>query len=107
MKNEQYYKKLDKIEPTYELIYRAPFPYLTALCRHVPTFNLISVSSLIAYKLAAGIDVIDTTAQVSMGPTLTEGWELTAFLVLFYVINLGMAYIVTKYPLRIYKLKNQ
>lgn len=107
MKNEQYYKKLDKVEPTCELIYRAPFEYLTALCKHVPAFNLISVSSLIAYKYAAGIDIIDATAQYTVGPTMAEGGELIGIVVAFYVMNLGLAYGVTKYPLRIYKLKNQ
>lgn len=107
MRNEIYYKKLDKIDSTYELIYRAPFEYLTALSKHVPTFSLICVSSLIAYKFAVGIDLIDPTAEFVVGPTMADGAELTGFLVAFYVVNFVLAYAVTKYPLRIYKSKNQ
>lgn len=95
------------MEPTYELIYRAPFEYLAPMCKHVPTFNLIFVSSLIAYKYAVGIEIIDKTAQYVVGPVMADGAELTAFLYAFYVVNVAVAYAVTKYPLRIYKLKNQ
>lgn len=60
MRSEKYYAKLDKMEPTYELIYCAPFEYLAALSRHVPTFGLIVVSSLLAYKWIADGEVIGT-----------------------------------------------
>ncbi len=107
MKNEIRLKQLDKIEPTYELIYCAPFEYLSAFCRHVPTFSLIVASSLIAWKWASGIEIIQSTAQITMGPTMTDGNELIVFAVAFYIFNIGLAYFVTKYPLRIYKAKNQ
>lgn len=107
MRNELYYKKLDKIEPTFELVYRAPFEYLTALCKHVPTFSLISVSSIIAYKYIAGIDIIEANSQIAFGPTMADGWELVVTYVAFYIFNIILVYGVTKYPLRIYKSKNQ
>lgn len=107
MRSEPYYKKLDKIDPTYELIYRAPFEYLTAFSKHVPTFNVVVMSSIFAYKYAAGIEIIDTTTPFTIGPTMSDGAELYAMAVAFYVINIALAYAVTKYPLRIYKLKKQ
>lgn len=107
MKNEDFYKKRDKVQPTYELIYRAPFEYLTALCKHVPTFSLTSASSLLAYKYYAGIEILDTSGQFVVGPAMADGSELIGFAVAFYVFNILLLYGTTKYPLRIYKLKNE
>lgn len=107
MGNEQYYKKLDKIDPTYTLIYRAPFEYLTALCKHVTSFNLVTVSSLLAYQFVSGVTIVDTSVPFTLGPSTADTEQLIGFVVAFYVFNLTLAYAVTRYPLRIYKLKNR
>lgn len=107
MKNEQQYKKTDKIDPKFELIYKAPFEYLSAFSKHVPTFSLLTISSLILHKLASGMNVIEPDAQLVLGPFMSDGTDLIGLSVAFYVMNLGLVYAVTKYPLRIYKFEKQ
>lgn len=107
MRNEDHFKQRDKVEKTYELIYCAPFDYLTSMCKHVPAFTLVSVSTIIACKIAAGMEVIDPSTQFILGPTIAEGGDLIGFAVAFYIFNITLWYGVTKYPLRIYKLKNK
>lgn len=107
MRKEEYYKKLDKIAPTYELIYRAPFEYLSALCKHVPAFSLTVISAIALYKIASGLGIMRDDEQFVVGPIMSEGTDLMTFFVLFYIVNLSLIYFITKYPLRIYKSKKK
>ncbi|XP_037046949.1 uncharacterized protein LOC119081819 [Bradysia coprophila] len=103
MKNEQRFKTMDKIDPNFELIYRAPFEYMTAFCQHVPAISLLSISSVYAYKLANGMHAIEPDAQLVLGPYMSDGSDLIVLCAAFYVMNLSLLYFVRKYPLRIYK----
>ncbi|KAJ6643119.1 hypothetical protein Bhyg_08075 [Pseudolycoriella hygida] len=107
IRNENYYKKLDNVEPSYELIYRAPFEYLIPMCRHVPSFLLISVSCGFAYQFITGSQIFDENAEFMTGPIVASSGEMMGFTVAFYISNLILIYGVTKYPLRIYKFKNR
>ncbi|KAG4067488.1 hypothetical protein HA402_002765 [Bradysia odoriphaga] len=107
MKNEQKYKTMDKIDPKFELIYRAPFEYMTAFCQHVPTFSLLTISSVYAYKIASGMHAIEPDAQLIIGPYMSDGSDLFVICAAFYAMNLALLYFVRKYPLRIYKSENE
>lgn len=103
MRHENFYKKLDKVEPDWELIYRAPLEYMTAFSKHVPTFSLVTASAIIAYKFAFGIAIIDLSTQFTVGKTMSEGTELLGFAVAFFLFNVIMLYVTSLYPLRIYR----
>lgn len=107
IKNEPYYKKLDKIDPTFELIYRSPFEYLTAFSKHVPTFNLLFVSSIIGWKIVNGIHVIEPGTELEIGGMMSDGTDLIGLTIGFYVMNLGLLLAVRQCPLRVYKSGKQ
>lgn len=107
--NDSYYRKRDHIADDYEMIYKAPMFFTIAACKHVATLSLAITTSFMAYKYIAGIEIIDMSAEISLGygPLMSSGFELIIFTAFFFLFNATILYACSKYPLRIYKKKNR
>lgn len=106
---DAYYRKRDHIADDYELVYKAPMDFTVAACKHVATTSLFITTSVMAYKYIAGFEVIDTTAEYTLGngPFMSTGFELQIFAACFFLFNAIILYVCSIYPLRIYKKKDR
>lgn len=106
---DSYYRKRDHIADDYELIYKAPMDFTIAACKHVASSSLAIVTCCMAYKYLAGIEIIDMSAEITLGygPLMSTGSELVIFAACFFLFNATILYACSKYPLRIYKKKNR
>lgn len=98
------YKRRDNVPPFYKLIYRGPLEAYIAWSVHMSTFSAcaITVAALVAHLRG---DVVR--------PMLTD-WDLVSepndiyyFALGFLVINVMVRLVVSKIPLRIYKIDNE
>lgn len=83
--------------------------FTIAACKHVATFSLAVTTSVMAYKYMSGIEIIDMSAEISLGygPLMSDGFELAIFAACFFLFNATILYACSKYPLRIYKKKDR
>lgn len=104
---ESLYRKRDRLSDDFTLIYKAPMEHILSACKHVSSFSLTVIGSIVAFKYVNGIEIVEQQCEVSYGALVSSGSDLIVFGIGFVAFNVMVLYSVSKYPLRIYKQKNK
>lgn len=96
---EKRYLEKDHVPPNYELIYKAPMESYIAWAMHVSTATAFVITSAAIYQYASGQPLLepqDTTLVM-------HSKDIYYFTAGFLAINALMRFVVSMFPLRIYK----
>lgn len=96
---EKRYLEKDRVPQNYQLIYKAPMESYVAWAMHVSTVTAFIISSAALYQYASGqplLEPVDTTL-------IMHSQDIYYFTAGFLAINGVMRFVVSMFPLRIYK----
>jgi len=104
--SEKKYRRKDKIDDSFSIIYKAPMEYYLATCNHVTTASALAIGAFIAYKYVNRFEEVSTELkelEFTGGIIGVSDDELIYFAAGLVVICLSVRMILYKYPLRIYR----
>lgn len=105
-KGEIHYRKQDKIDASYSLIYKAPMEYYLLACNHVTTISALVFGIYCVDRYNRRFEDI-STEQVALdytrGVAAMSDADTVYFAIALVVMCAAIRLILYKYPLRIYK----
>ena len=102
------YKRTDKMNDNYHLIYRAPMENYLIACKHITSFTFLSIAGLALVKFFRDENLY--SPDILLQPfkhIYIDNNEIYGFFVGFLVISVLLRVMIQRYPLRIYKCKNR
>lgn len=104
--SEKTYRRKDKIDESFSIIYKAPMEYYLATCNYFTTISAVVFAALTAYKLSHFGEEV-STVQVELdylhGNATMSDQENLYFAIALVGFCIAIRMIVYKYPLRIYR----
>lgn len=96
---EQQFKEDDRVPDSYKLIYKAPMQYYVAWSMHTSTITASVISVAALYQFVTSVPLLDT----SIGNKTIEPTDIYYFTAGFILINALLRFVISKFPLRIYR----
>lgn len=109
-KSEKMYRRQDKIDSSYSLVYKAPMEYYLLACNHVTSLSALVFGAYCVDRYNHRFDEI-STKQVSVDyindmATMSDA-DVVYFSIGLVVMCAAIRLVLYKYPLRIYRSNNE
>lgn len=103
LEKEKYLKQLDRVSESHQLIYYVPMESYISWSVHISTLTASVIALAAIYQYTYNLQILEST-QFTL---ILEKEDIYYFAVGFVAINAIVRWIISKFPLRIYKIKNQ
>uniref|UniRef100_A0A1A9VT73 Transmembrane protein 186 n=1 Tax=Glossina austeni TaxID=7395 RepID=A0A1A9VT73_GLOAU len=103
LEKEKHLKQLDRVSESHQLIYYMPMESYISWSVHTSTLTASLIALAAIYQYTYNLHVLEST-QFTL---ILEKEDIYYFAVGFITINALVRWIISKVPLRIYKIKNQ
>ncbi|KAL9918975.1 uncharacterized protein ACN427_001067 isoform 3-T3 [Glossina fuscipes fuscipes] len=103
LEKEKYFKQIDRVSESHQLIYYVPMESYLCWSVRLSTFTTSLIVLAAMYQYTYNFHILEST-QFTL---ILEKDDIYYFAVGFITINALVRWIISKFPLRIYKITNQ